>query len=114
MTEVVARHPAVDWAAAHRRLLAVVIVVLGVATAVLLVLRAAGSERRALARMPADDRRAFYETTLDGARATCRRADREPAFRARCADAARFVSAFPECDASCRAFASAHTREPAR
>ena len=114
MNEVAVRHPALDWAAAHRRLLGVLFVLLGVATAALLVLRAAGSERRALARMPTDDRRALYETTLENAHATCARAETDPAFRARCAGAARFLLDFPECDASCRAFARTHTREPSR
>lgn len=103
-----------EWASAHRPFLLSLLVSMGLVIVAAVVLRATGSERRALMRLPAEQRKTLYEATLRDTEAVCNQADVNMAFRSRCADSARFLLAFPECDDACRAYAHRFAREPAR
>jgi hypothetical protein len=63
----------------------------------------AGAEQRAIRRLPRDERIALFQRTLENVRSTC--ADDDPALGAYCADQARILLLFAECDASCRELA---------
>lgn len=72
------------------------------------------AERDALIRMPETNRRVLYEQTLRSTQSLCERARTDEALLDRCEDSARFLLSFPECDETCRTFAAAHRRGPAR
>lgn len=71
-------------------------------------------ERNALLRMAPEERRALYTQTRRNAEMLCEHARQEEALADRCAAAARFLAAFPECDEECRTFANAHYPGPTR
>jgi hypothetical protein len=62
----------------------------------------AGSERRGLENMPAQERRALYAQTLRTTELLCANPPVERALAGRCESFAEFLSAFPECDERCR------------
>jgi cytochrome b pre-mRNA-processing protein 3 len=72
------------------------------------------AERKALIRMPAEERRELYDETRRNAESLCAGAHRERALIGRCERTAEFLQAFPECDEACVAFARAQRREPTR
>src|SRR5262245_22493459 len=59
------------------------------------------ADRRAIARLPAEQRRVVYEHTLTSIRTMCTSLD-DPAIRRRCREQAEFLTTFPECDAECQ------------
>jgi hypothetical protein len=73
-----------------------------------------GAERRALLRMPVDERRSLYEQTRRTAESLCRPARSDRALRDRCDDLSDFLIDFPECDEQCGDFARSLTSRPTR
>ena len=65
---------------------------------------AQGAERRAVAAIPAAERRLLYTRTLESLRGCHDRLD-QPAFHELCAQQAALALSFPECDGECRALA---------
>lgn len=63
----------------------------------------AGSEQRAIRRLPRDQRVALYQRTLENVRTIC--ANTDLALGPYCAEQARILLLFAECDASCRELA---------
>jgi cytochrome b pre-mRNA-processing protein 3 len=61
-----------------------------------------GETRRGLRALPAPARQEVYRRDLEAFRSLCR-ARRIPELDAECRERARFLLAFPECDARCRA-----------
>lgn len=72
------------------------------------------AEHAALLHMSPNDRRALYEQTRRSAAALCTEAATNDSLMDRCIGTARFLLAFPECDADCQAFARAHEHEATR
>lgn len=62
-----------------------------------------GAEKRALAEMPAAERRVLYESTLENFQALCSRP--AVAFTSECRARADFLLKFPECGPECQEFA---------
>ncbi|MCI0572993.1 MAG: hypothetical protein L0Y66_19785 [Myxococcaceae bacterium] len=63
-----------------------------------------GQERRALSRMPSDERAELYSRALADLEVLCSDA-RQTALVHECRRRARFLLKFPECDGKCRALA---------
>jgi hypothetical protein len=72
------------------------------------------AERNALLRMTPEDRRVLFEESRRHAEAVCGRADADTGLVERCADAATFLLAFPECDQACESFVRARRHGPTR
>jgi hypothetical protein len=73
----------------------------------------AAAERRAIARMPHEERRALFEQTRWTVELLCAPRPIDAGLRGRCEDLGSFLAAFPECDAECSSLASVthrHTR----
>ncbi|MGH7292154.1 MAG: hypothetical protein ACREJT_13130, partial [Myxococcota bacterium] len=62
-----------------------------------------GAEQRAIRRLPHDERIALYQRTLENVRTTC--ASNDLALGPYCAEQARVLLLFAECDESCRQLA---------
>ena len=82
------------------------LIVAGAGLAMLLLMRGEMAERRAIRQMSEGERRALFLRTLENVRSVCARA--EDAMRGFCAEQARFVLEFPECDKLCQDLASGH------
>jgi hypothetical protein len=63
----------------------------------------AGSEQRAIRRLPRDDRVALFQRTLENVRTIC--ASTDLALGPYCAEQARILLLFAECDSGCRELA---------
>ena len=74
----------------------------------------AGSERRALSEMPAEQRRELYLQTLRSAELLCAPPPSDDALHARCESLTQFLVAFPECDAGCEQLAMSLRRQPTK
>jgi cytochrome b pre-mRNA-processing protein 3 len=61
-------------------------------------------EKRAIAELPGDERRAIYLRELASFTRLC--VDPPAGLRSRCSEKARFLLAFPECDGRCEDLAS--------
>lgn len=72
------------------------------------------SPRQALSNMAPGDRKTLYDRTLQSTQELCRHTGDGADLRNRCRDSARFLLAFPECDAECRAFARPYAYQPTR
>lgn len=68
---------------------------------------------RELSELPATERGALYERTLDTLRTTCTQA-RGPEVAEYCRQQADFITLFPECDAECRDLAARFAPGPSR
>jgi len=73
------------------------------------------AEPAALRRMTPDDRTRLYQQTYAATRTLCDAARTDDALHDRCASWAEFLLDFPECDSTCREFATPYTpRAPSR
>lgn len=68
---------------------------------------------RDLAELPASERRALYERTLETLHTTCGLA-RGAEVASFCREQASFITHFPECDSACRELAARFTSRPSR
>jgi hypothetical protein len=71
------------------------------------------SERRALARMPADERQALYTREYEAFRGLCDTLG-AGALASRCRERASFLEKFPECEGACREAIRRFRQEPTR
>lgn len=93
------------------RRIAVAVAAAALVIALLAVMYLRGTaERRAIARLPAPERRALYDRTLSTLRSTCNPHARPAGLEGYCADQAAFIQRFPECDSACEDLA-AHLRD---
>jgi hypothetical protein len=68
--------------------------------------RADEAESRAIEGLPAAERRALYDRTIESLATVCR--SHQVGLADFCRDQAELVVRFPECDATCRAVADPH------
>jgi len=73
-----------------------------------------GSERRAITKMPADERRALYVRQLESVKLMCSLPPVDDALKDRCRDQSTFLGQFPECDEGCRAVIDPILSHPTR
>jgi hypothetical protein len=115
MTSLAARKPAFDgWWVHHRRFTLITLAALLIVAMTAFWAWNRNAERRALARMPPDQRAALFEQTRVTTTALCDRAAVDGALRDRCIASAEFMSAFPECDDACQTYVKQFTAQPAR
>jgi hypothetical protein len=75
-------------------------VILTIVAGFALYLYSAGSERRAIQKLPIGERRALFERTVKNLQSLCSPA--EESLRSFCLDQARLALEFPECDRACQ------------
>lgn len=73
----------------------------------------AGSERRAISRLPDEARRAVFSQTLEAFKELCRGPQRDD-LRSHCREQARFLALFPECGARCGDLAAPYLHRATR
>lgn len=73
----------------------------------------AGSERRAIARLPDEVRRGVFSQTLEAFSELCRGPERDD-LRSHCREQARFLALFPECGARCGDLAAPYLHRATR
>src|SRR5512140_1978259 len=78
------------------------------------VLWSSGAERRALMRLPAQQRHEAFVREYGVLEQVCGRGPRDDALTERCRTQAEFVLDFPECDADCRILAGSHLPQATR
>ena len=72
-----------------------------------------GEPDREMRGMPASERRALYQRTLETLQDACPRAT-GPTLKEHCREQAAFIEHFPECDNTCRALVAHLTPSPSR
>ncbi len=72
--------------------------------AILILVHSGGAERRAIREMPARERQALYQRTVQNLRSVC--SVPEDAMRDFCREQAQLVLEFQECDSSCQTLAA--------
>jgi hypothetical protein len=67
-----------------------------------------GAQKRAISRLPADERAEIYRREIETLHRLCGRGPRSDALKEECERRATFVLEFPECDPNCKALARSH------
>jgi hypothetical protein len=83
------------------------------AAVVALVTRLVGADQRALQRLPAHERAALYQRTMENLTSVCAM-EGKGSLHDFCRDQAQFALMFPECDRTCIATARELLRTPTR
>jgi hypothetical protein len=82
--------------------------------AIALWLRHEVAERRAISRLPVEERAELFRREINAFQALCGRGPRTDALQAQCKEKAEFILKFPECDQSCQQLARSHMPKATR
>jgi hypothetical protein len=107
-------HPASTQRSRSRRIAAIVALLAALIAGSWLWSPGKNAERGAIQQLPAQERHALYDRTLQTLESDCAPAKRPKGLDTYCAEQATFIQQFPECDQVCAAIAQRYQGKPTR